>query len=75
MRALYVDGDGAYPGEDLPQPTASMESSPRCLQMWWRLDSEVPPETEEDLNRRLAYDTTASGYFGNRDALTSHEVR
>jgi hypothetical protein len=40
--------------------------------MWWRLDSEVPPETGEDLNRGLAYDTTASGYFGNRDALTSH---
>jgi hypothetical protein len=40
--------------------------------MWWRLDSEVPPETGEDLNRGLAYDTTASGYFGNRDALRSH---
>jgi hypothetical protein len=75
LRALYVGGDGAYPGEDLPQFTAIIESSPRCLQMWWRLDSEVPPETGEDLNRGLAYDTTASGYFGNRDALRSHEVR
>jgi hypothetical protein len=74
LRALHVDGDGAYPGEGLPQPTAIIESSPRCLQMW-RLDSEVPPETGVDLNRRLAHDTTASGYFGNRDALTSHEVR
>src|SRR5215208_2040219 len=76
LRALYVGDDGAYPGVGLPQPTAIIESSPGCLQMWWPLDSEVPPETEEDLNRRLlAYDTTASGYFGNRDALTSHEVR
>jgi hypothetical protein len=73
--ALYVGGDGAYPREDLPQPTAIIESSPRWLQMWWRLDSAVPPETGEDLNRGLAYDTTASGYFGNRDALRSHEVR
>ena len=55
LRALYVDGDGAYPREGLPQPTAIIESSPGRLQMWWRLDSEVPPETGEDLNRRLAY--------------------
>jgi hypothetical protein len=75
IRALYVGGDGAYPGEGLPQPTAIIESPPGCLQLWWRLDSEVPPETGEDLNRGLAYDTTASDYFGNRDALTSHEVR
>jgi hypothetical protein len=75
LRALYGDGDGAYPGEGLPQPTAIIESSPGCLQMWWRLDSEVPPETGEDLNRTPAYDTTASGYFGNSNALTSHEVR
>jgi hypothetical protein len=69
LRSLYAGGDGAYPGEGFPQPTAIIESSPGCLQMWWRLDSEVPPETGEDLNRRLAYDSTASGYFGNRDAL------
>jgi len=55
LRALYVDGDGAYPGEGLPRPTAIIESSPGRLQMWWRLGSEVPPETGEDLNRRLAY--------------------
>jgi hypothetical protein len=55
FRALYVDGDGAFPGEGLPLPTAIIESSPGRLQMWWRLDSEVPPETGEDLNRRLAY--------------------
>jgi hypothetical protein len=55
MRALYVDGDGAYPGEGIPQPTAIIESSPGRLQMWWRLDSEIPPETGENLNRRLAY--------------------
>ena len=61
LRALYGDGDGAYPGEGLPQPTAIIESSPECLQMWPRLDSEVPSETGEDLNRGLAYDTTASG--------------
>jgi hypothetical protein len=75
LRSHYAGGDGSYPGEGLPQPTAIIESSPGCLQMWWRLDSEVPPETGEERNRRLAYDTTASGYIGNRDALTSHEVR
>jgi hypothetical protein len=76
LRALYVGGNGTYPGEGLPRPTAIMELSPGRLQLWWRLGSEVPPETGEDLNRRLlAYDTTARGYFGNRDALTSHEVR
>jgi hypothetical protein len=75
MRALYVDGDRAYPGEELPQPTAIIECSPGRLQIWWRLDSEVPPKTGEDLNRRLAYDTTASGYFDHHDALTSHEVQ
>jgi len=72
LRSLYAGGDGAYPGEGLPQPTAIIECSLGCLQMWWRLDYEVPPETGEDLNRGIAYDTTASGYFGNRDALTSH---
>jgi hypothetical protein len=55
LRALYVDGDGAYPREGLPQPTAIIESSPGRLQMWWRLGSEIPPEAGEDLNRRLAY--------------------
>ena len=75
IRALHVGGDGAFPGEGLPQPTAIIESSPGRLQMWWRLDSEVSPETGEGLKHRLAYDSTASGYFGNRDALTSHEVR
>lgn len=70
IRALYVGGDGVFPGEGLPQPTAIIESSPGRLQMWWRLDSEVPPETGEDLNRRLAYNTTASCYFDNHGALT-----
>jgi hypothetical protein len=72
LRVLYGDGDGAYPGDGLPQPTTVIDSSPGRLQMWWSLDCEVPPETGEDLNRGIAYDTTASGYFGNRDALTSH---
>jgi hypothetical protein len=43
--ALYVDGDGAYPCDGLPQPIAIIEFSPGRPQMWWRLDSEVPPET------------------------------
>ncbi len=37
LRALYVDGDGEYPGEELSQPAAIIESSPGCLQMGWRL--------------------------------------
>jgi len=45
LRALYVDGDGAYPGEGLPQLTAIIEPSPEHPQMWWRLESEGPPET------------------------------
>jgi hypothetical protein len=75
LRALHVDGDGAYPGEGLPQLTAIIESSPGRLQMWWRLDSEVPPETGENLNSKLAYDTTASGSFDNHDALTEEKSR
>ena len=75
IRALCVDGGGANPGNELPQPTAITELSPGRLQMWWRLDSEVPPEIRENLNRRLAYDTTASGYFDNRDAQTEEEAR
>jgi hypothetical protein len=77
IRALYVDGDEECPGEGLPQFSAIIESSPGRAQMWWRLDFEVLPEIREDLNRKLAYDTIASGYFDNHDAPTeeNHEVR
>jgi len=69
IRALYVYGDGAYPDGRLPQPTAIIESSPGRLQMW-RLESGALREIGEDLNGRLAYDTAASAYFDNHDALT-----
>jgi hypothetical protein len=75
LRTLHVDGDGAYPGEGLPQPVAIIESSSGRLQMWWHLDSEVLPGTGEDLNCRLAYDTPPSGYFDTHHALTKEKAR
>jgi hypothetical protein len=55
LAACYVDGDGAKPGDNTPQPTAVVISSPGREQYWWRLSRPVEPEEGEDLNRRLAY--------------------
>lgn len=55
MLALYVDGDGAQPGPDLPQPTAVIESSPGRQQFYWRLTKAIDPKQGEQLNKRLAY--------------------
>lgn len=57
LLALYVDGDGAKPGEvpETPSPTATVESSPGREQYYWRLARPVAPEVGEMLNRRLAY--------------------
>lgn len=54
MIALYVDGDGAQPGPDLPRPTATVESSPGRHQFYWRLNRAIDPTIGEQLNRRLA---------------------
>jgi len=55
LSACYVDGDGAKPAANMPQPTAVVISSPGREQYWWRLSRPVAPEEGEDLNRRLAY--------------------
>ncbi len=57
--ACYVDGDGAKPGDNMPQPTAVVVSSPGREQYWWRLSRRVGPEEGEDFNRRLAYAMSA----------------
>jgi len=57
LLTLYVDGDGAEPRGH--KPTASVRSSPGRAQYFWRLDSEVPPELGENLNKRLAYEMGA----------------
>jgi len=54
MIALYVDGDGAQVGPELPQPTAIIESSPGRQQFYWRLTKPVDPIVGEQLNKRLA---------------------
>jgi hypothetical protein len=52
--ALWGDLDGApVPNGDL-KPTAVVESSPGRYHAYWRLESDIPPQTAEELNRRLA---------------------
>ena len=55
LAALYVDGDGAKVGSRIPEPTATVESSPGREQFWWALSEPVAPKEGEELNRRLAY--------------------
>ena len=55
LAALYVDGDGAKAGAQMPEPTATVESSPGREQFWWALSKPVAPKKGEELNRRLAY--------------------
>jgi hypothetical protein len=55
LSACYVDGDGANPTANMPQPTAVVVSSPGREQYWWRLSRPVAPEEGEQINRRLAY--------------------
>jgi Protein of unknown function (DUF3631)/RepB DNA-primase N-terminal domain len=54
VRTLWGDLDGApLPNSGL-KPTAVVESSPGRFHVYWRLDSEIPPEPAEQLNRRIA---------------------
>lgn len=55
LAALYVDGDGAKVGAGMPEPTATVESSPGREQFWWALSEPVMPKEGEELNRGLAY--------------------
>ena len=59
LSACYVEGDGAKPAANMPQPTAIVISSPGREQYWWRLSRAVEREEGEDLNRRLAYAMSA----------------
>lgn len=54
MLSFYVDGDGAKPGRGMPEPTATVHSSPGREQYYYRLREPVLPEFGERLNRRLA---------------------
>ena len=55
ISALYADGDGAKVPDHLPHPTFVVRSSREREQYYWRLTMPVPPETAENLNRRLTY--------------------
>jgi hypothetical protein len=55
LSTLYVDGDGAIAPEELPEPTAIVESSPGKEQLYWRLSHPLPPRIGEAFNRRLSY--------------------
>jgi hypothetical protein len=64
VQTLYAELDGVpIPNGELT-PTAVVESSPGRFHVYWRLDSEIPPETAEDLNKRIALQIGAdpSGY-------------
>jgi hypothetical protein len=54
VRSLWGDLDGApVPNGEL-KPTAVVESSPGKYHTYWRLDTEIPPQTAEGLNARIA---------------------
>jgi len=55
LSALYADGDGATVGDGIPEPTAVVQSSPGREQFYWGLESPMPPQEAELLNRRLAF--------------------
>ena len=55
LTAAYVDGDGAQVPPHLPQPTATVRTSPGREQFYWRFTHPVAPEVGEEINRRLAY--------------------
>jgi hypothetical protein len=59
VRALWGDLDGVPVPNGRLMPTAVVESSPGRYHAYWRLDSELPPETAEDLNRRIACEISA----------------
>jgi len=55
LLALYADGDGARVRDGMPEPTAVVQSSPGREQFYWGLESPMPPQEAELLNRRLAF--------------------
>ncbi len=61
VRALWGDLDGARVPDEAGglKPTAIVESSPGRYHCYWRLADAIPPESAEDLNRRLAREISA----------------
>lgn len=53
--ASWGDLDGAEVPNGKLKPTAVIESSPGKFHCYWRLSDSIPPETAEDLNKRLAH--------------------
>jgi len=59
VRSLWGDLDGVpVPNGEL-KPTAVVESSPGRWHAYWRLNTEIPPEVAQDLNKRLAHEINA----------------
>lgn len=54
IRSLWAELDGALVPNGQLKPTAVIESSPGHFHLYWLLDSEIPPEVAEDLNKRIA---------------------
>ena len=52
--ALWGDLDGARVPKDTLAPTAVVRSSPGKFHCYWRLVDAIPPESAEQLNKRLA---------------------
>ncbi len=55
ISSLWSDNDEAEIPREISRPTLIVESSPRKYQCYWRLDSRMPPEKAEALNRRLTH--------------------
>lgn len=53
--ALWADLDGSPLPDDLPRPTAIVESSPGKMHCYWRLTRPVQPAEAEQLSKRIAY--------------------
>lgn len=52
---LWADLDGSPLPDDLPRPTAIVESSPGKMHCYWRLTRPLQAHDAERLNRRIAY--------------------
>jgi hypothetical protein len=52
---LYADLDGSPLPDDLPRPTAIVQSSPGKMHCYWRLTRPLQPQDAERLNKRIAY--------------------
>ena len=60
-RIVWADLDTCKPEHVDPYPSVVLQSSPSRYQAFWRLDQTVPPDIQEDYNRRIAYTFNANG--------------